>query len=116
MFTQTKSFELRLLEDLIKTGNFVNLIALENTTNAVAKYENGIEQSMVYAIEHETGQFDILKNDVIQPLLILLEEYRTEYGNALKPRRLANHRINICILESRSTDEERELFKQLVIK
>ena len=112
MFIQTKSFELRLIEDLIKTDNFTNMISLENTTNAVAKYENGIDQSMIYAIEDETGGVNILKNDIIQPLLILLEEYRKE-GNTLKPRRLANYRINICIIELRSTDEERELFKQL---
>lgn len=111
MFTQTKSFELRILEDLINSDNFVNIVATENTTNAISKYKNDIEQSMVYGIE-TANEVVILKNDIIQPLIDLLNEYRKE-GNTLKPRRLANTRINICLLGYNSTDEERELFKKL---
>ena len=112
MYTQTKKFTLKLIEDLVNNDSMINIHSNHTNSYPVEKYINNIEQEMIYAIEyHDT--IHIVKNDVIHTLLLQLETLRKN-NSVLAYRKLSNYRISICLLDYKSTDEEKKLFKQLV--
>lgn len=115
MFSQTKSFTIRLISDLLETGNAIdNSVHTTKTSKAIERYKNDIEQHTVYAIEHETGLIEILQNSTIRPLIEYLRNIQNEDISPLQKRRLANTSINICMLSPKSSIEDIALFKSLI--
>ena len=109
MKTQIKKFDLNLLKHtVLDAKSFINK---QNNieANAIERYYAGIPQMLIYATEDYDGNFTILENNVIMPLLghMLKEDLHIR-----DKRQLGMYQIQICILTAYS-DEELEEFKRL---
>jgi hypothetical protein len=106
MKTQVKNFSVKLLKDLIDNKHFINITNGGRDLNVVPKFNFGIKQEMLYAVEKSSGEFIIFSNNVINTL-IFEKELRESKGLIRESRLIGYTDIQICILKSDSQEETR---------
>jgi len=110
MKTQVKLFSIKLLEDLIDSSHFINITNGNRDLNVVSRFDLGIQQEMLYAVEKSNGEFTIFNNNLINTLIFEMgpKEERNNPGPDIRRKRYLSYLdIRICILESDSIEEIR---------
>lgn len=109
MKTHTKKMTLSVINKYLTEDNTFTNKQNHIEVFAIERYYANIPQMLLYATEDYDGNFTILENNVIMPLLghMLKEDLHIS-----DKRKLSMYQIQICIL-SEYTENELQEFKRL---